>query len=214
MTQHVVAARFSSEFPGSQERSLHGASELMHDNRHSLADTEIIRRVREGDHEVFGMLYETYVERLWAFAYRYVRADDVARDIVQDVFLRIWAIRQQWDVATSIPAYLFAATRNQALKVIAHQTVTTRIHSANDSVDFLSGTEIRSPLHDLESSELARALSAVIATLPERQRFALSLRLDQEMTQAEIATVLGLSQPAVAKLLQRAALTIKAALDI
>lgn len=213
MTSKVAGARILSEPSLHSEATTPRVPVLMRHELDGLSDSAIVQRIQDGDRDVFGALYEHFFERLWAFAYRYVHTDDVARDVVQDVFLRIWANRAQWTLTTSLTAYLFAATRNRALNVLARHNISNRIHGEEETVGFSIGAPADTPQTTLEQAELAHLLAETIAELPERQRLALTLRLDQEMTQAEIATVIGVSQPAVTKLLRRAGLAIKAVLD-
>src|SRR6266516_913233 len=56
----------------------------------AAAELVWVDRIRAGDVDAFEALYRTYWQRLYAFAFRYVRSKEDAEEVVQDVFFRIW----------------------------------------------------------------------------------------------------------------------------
>ena len=49
-----------------------------------------MRQVRDGNVAAFELLYEMYFNRIASYAYRFVKDDEVAREIAQEIFLKIW----------------------------------------------------------------------------------------------------------------------------
>src|SRR5215472_2974196 len=62
------------------------------------------------DDAAFEQMVLAYAQPLTAFAWRYVRSDEMAVDIVQDVFAQVWERRAALAQRTNVRAYLFAAT--------------------------------------------------------------------------------------------------------
>jgi RNA polymerase sigma-70 factor (ECF subfamily) len=88
------------------------------DDGQTEADAALVRRVRRGDTTAFESLFRAYATPLRAFACRVVHEHDVARELVQDVFLSIWIKRRTWVVQGSVSTYLFRAIRNRALNAV------------------------------------------------------------------------------------------------
>jgi RNA polymerase sigma factor (sigma-70 family) len=84
--------------------------------------------IRSGDGAAFERLFKTYYATLCHFARTYVRGEDECREVVQEVFLRIWEKRQVWHPSHSVRMYLYRAVRNKALNHVRYQRM--RGHAA------------------------------------------------------------------------------------
>src|SRR5579871_4620367 len=89
-----------------------------------------VERIRAGDVHAFDALFCRYWARLCAVAYRYVHMRDLAQDIVQDVFSRIWAGRAEWEGPGESGAALFASVRAWAMQVAARRGIAPRWRDA------------------------------------------------------------------------------------
>lgn len=163
---------------------------MMTDARPGLHQDEAVRQVRQGSEEAFERIFRTHYPGLCAFAAGYVCRMDVARDIVQEVFLKIWERRKCWRVRTSLKAYLYGSVRNRALNHVqsAWTTRTTVMEPHSTSL-----SEPRSPEDELHYKELADAVRRAVRRLPERRRTAFVLHRQQGLSYGEIADVMGIS---------------------
>ena len=170
------------------------------------AEEECIARIRVGDERAFESLFVAYYPRLRDFVQCYVHSPDVAEELVQTVFLRVWEHRPTWEPTAGVRAYLFAACRNQALGVLKHERVVARVAGRATRERILLGIAPArvGPDDELQASELAHALREVIERLPERRRLVVILRWQQQMSHAEIARVLGISVKTVEAQMSRA----------
>ena len=75
-----------------------------------------MQRIQRGDVEAFGVIFDAYWIALTRLAGRFVVSRAIAEDVVQDVLLKVWRTRATWNPGSSLTAYLFAMTRNAALK--------------------------------------------------------------------------------------------------
>src|SRR5258707_8455971 len=73
-----------------------------------------VERIQTGDVHAFEALYRRYWERLYAFAFRYLRSKEDSEEIVQEVFFRIGGGREHWVPAGAVRSYLYLAVRNSA----------------------------------------------------------------------------------------------------
>ena len=174
------------------------------DETASLADAEVVARVRAGDVAAFEGLYATYRRPLWKFAYHYVQSSAAAEDVVQTVFATLWERRAAWSVSASIKLWLYGAVRNQALNYRRHAAVVRRVEDAAGGTSLVVGEAPPRPDVALEASALTATLRAAVAALPERTRLALTLRWHHELGYAEIGQVLGVSTAAAHKQVAKA----------
>ena len=147
------------------------------------------------DEQAFETLFLDHYTSLCEFVDSYVHAPDVAEEIVQTVFLRIWEGRDAWQPTNGARAYLFAACRNQALDLLRHERIVSR--TANFSPPARADAE-------LEAAELVERLRRVVAQLPERRRLVVVLRWQYQLTNPEIAEIMAISVKGVEMQFSRA----------
>lgn len=154
-----------------------------------------LERIRAGDEAAFEELFSAYYPALCGFAQSYVRAPDVAEELVQDVFLRIWEGHAHWNPTNGIRAYLFAACRNRALDHRKHERIVARTAKEARGAGRAPGLgqPALSPDNEMQAAELQEALRRAVHELPERRRAVVILRWQHGLTHAEIARVLGIS---------------------
>src|SRR5262249_48627005 len=145
------------------------------------------RRAAAEEERLFEALFLEHYAPLCEFVDSYVRAPDVAEELVQAVFLRLWEAREAWAPTRGARAYLFAACRNQALDYLRPERIVARTVELAMDVDAGGATRPVAADADLEASELAARLRAVVARLPERRRLVVILRWQHQLTNPEIA---------------------------
>lgn len=178
-------------------------------------DRAWVERIRAGDAAAFDALCRAYVTPLYEYAFRYVHAEDVARDLVQDVCFRLWTRRAQWDVRGTAATYLFGAVRNAALSYLRHDLVARRwMLRASAELRVSDGGAPRADdVHDrLEREELAARIQHALEALTPKQRLAITLRWQRHLTNPEVASVMGTSVTAVELLFSRALKALRAQL--
>lgn len=152
-------------------------------------DYKLIEKIRAGDGLAFKHLFFTYCTHLVNFARRYVKDLDQAENIVQEVFCKVWMNRTQLDASANIKTYLFTAVRNQSLKHLRHLQVMQR--SQNELLDL--AIPAKNPEELFEEKELGHAIQQAIASLPEKRRLIFSMNRFDQLTYAEIASILDIS---------------------
>ena len=155
-----------------------------------LTDRRLVERIRAGDAEAFAELFRATYPGLCLFVARHVRSSAVAEDIVQEIFLGMWQRRETLDVRQRLQAYLFSAARNRALNHIKHERV---VHRWEETQLWQEPAQSPAVDDDVLVSELAAALDAAIARLPERCRAVFVLSRRRGMSYAEIAAELGIA---------------------
>ncbi len=164
------------------------------------SDAQLIDRVRRGDAAAFDSLVRTYAAALCAFARHYVHAQDVAEELVQDLFCRLWERRQILHIQRNVRTYLYAAVRNLALAQLRHARVERRAFVDAEDPDItrtVPDAQARRPDEEAELDELRHGIEHAIAQLPERCRLVYLLRWKHHLSYTEIAAVMDISVKAV-----------------
>jgi RNA polymerase sigma-70 factor (ECF subfamily) len=165
-----------------------------HPSKSSAIGTELVERIRAGEVRALEALFRQEYEPLCRFAERYLGDRAASEDLVQDLFLALWARRGRIELRVGLRAYLFASVRNRALNVRKHQLLERdweRDEGAPE-VRMLHRAPHR-PDELLEERERDACLRAAIARLPERRRLVMQLRWQEQLGYAEIAAILGIS---------------------
>lgn len=174
-------------------------------------DHVIVERIADGDETAFEELFSAYYSPLCDFALSYVRSPEVAEEIVQSVFLRIWERRRTWDPTTGVRAYLFGSCRNAAFDYMRREQVARRTAAGVvDEQDVPAlGAAPAGPAELTEAHDLSNAIRAVVGEMPERRRAVVTMRWQHQMGPTEIARVLGISVKGVEAHLARAAIDLR-----
>jgi RNA polymerase sigma-70 factor (ECF subfamily) len=148
--------------------------------------------VRAGDYDAFTTMFDAYYGALLEFATRLTRAPDVAEDVVQDVFVRVWERRADWRVETSLTAYLRGSVRNGVVRDARWREVRERLAPWVEPAGSVADADAA-----LRDAEVDEAVSRAIAGLPGRCRDVYTLRWYDQLTYSEIAHILGISTKTV-----------------
>jgi len=75
-------------------------------------DEELVKAIKEGDHDAFKILYYRYFNKLIRFAYCRLHSVETVRDLVQELFFKLWLARERLNPQKSIQAYLYKSLSN------------------------------------------------------------------------------------------------------
>jgi RNA polymerase sigma-70 factor (family 1) len=142
--------------------------------------------------------------------YIYYKTGDiqVAEDIVQDAFLKIWERKETIKTAT-VKSLLFTIANNLFLNRIEHQKVLFKFVEESNITEFSTPAD-----YDLEMKEFDDKLQSALAELDEKNRTVFLMNRIDDLTYKEIALNLGLSQKAVEKRMGKALSFLKEKLDV
>jgi RNA polymerase sigma-70 factor (ECF subfamily) len=159
-------------------------------------DRELASRIRAGDVGAFEALYRRYASAMIRFAYSQLGSQEVAEDVVQELFLGLWRHREKWVPSESARAYLFGALRN---RIVSHRRTLVargrRRHVGEGSAASLPSSS--SADHRVREAELIDAIERAVEGLSPRCRETFRLVRQQHLSYAQAAAVLGVSVKAV-----------------
>jgi RNA polymerase sigma-70 factor, ECF subfamily len=183
-------------------------------------DVRLMLRVRDDDPGAFEELVRAYQSRLLGILTHLIGRADEAEDLTQDVFLRIYKARKGYRPRAKFSTWLFTIANNLALN---HLRGRSRNHAV--ALDGAAGTSSAGTLSDRATSrdatasaqmrqvELADVVRQALEELNEDQRLAVLLNKFEEMSYADIASVMGRTEAAVKSLLARARTNLRERLE-
>lgn len=154
------------------------------------SDSEIIRRIRQGDKQEFEKLFRSSYVSLVRYAKTILKDHDTAEEIVQDLFFRLWQDRGNLTIESSLNGYLFRSVHNRSLHFIEHQKVVDR-HAGEIAA---SADQIAEPVTEaIYYSELQSKVARVLERLPERCSVIFRMSRFEGLKYNEIAEKLSVS---------------------
>lgn len=160
----------------------------------SVEQELLIRRLKEGAESAYEVLFKEYYVRLVIHASKFVNDIELAKEIVQDLFVSVYEKRESLNINSSLNSYLYRSVQNRSINYI--KTLKTKqkysqhiIHTtdcADNSTDNL-----------IDKAELESALFEAISELPEKCRLIFKLNRFEGLSNGEIAERLELSKRTV-----------------
>ena len=152
------------------------------------------RRLRRADQQAYTELFQATYDALYRYAWYFTHDQEAAYDVLQDVFLKLWQVRDRIDPKRSLKALLYQMTRNTALNHMRH----AKRHAADALDEMLhEPAETPQPADALDGSALEDQVRAWIEELPARRREAFMLSRYQGLSHAEIARIMDLTPKTV-----------------
>ncbi|MBO9611263.1 MAG: sigma-70 family RNA polymerase sigma factor [Dyadobacter sp.] len=168
----------------------------MSDHSFLHEDAELLQRIASGDERAFRIIFNRYHHKLGTYIYRVTRSHEMAQEITQDLFLKIWLNRESLTGVSNFKAYLFAASKNQAI------TSLKKIAREQSRVAPLESTFDMEHTDDADETQRYTLIDEAIDHLPPQQRQVYLLSRHERLKYAEIASRLSLSRETVKKYLQ------------
>ena len=154
------------------------------------SDSEIIRRIRQGDKQEFEKLFRSSYVSLVRYARTILKDHDTSEEIVQDLFFRLWQDRGNLAIESSLNGYLFRSVHNKSLHFLEHQKVVDR-HAGEIAA---SADQTAEPVTEaIYYSELQSKVARVLERLPERCSVIFRMSRFEGLKYNEIADKLSVS---------------------
>lgn len=159
------------------------------------------------EEKMFEMVFKAYFPRLKAFCLKFTTDQEVAEDLIQEVFIKIWENRDRIKTET-FHSYVFTMVRNACLNYIKHKKIVNQAFIENNLLveeeglyyaDFFSD-----PHHQTIYNELKLEIDKVMASFPEQTKIVFELSRFKGLKNQEIAEKLKITPRTVEKHITRA----------
>jgi RNA polymerase sigma-70 factor, ECF subfamily len=157
-------------------------------------DKQTFSKVAIGDKASFDLLFKKYYAQLVRFAIGYVHEGQLAEEIVQDVFIKIWENSSKISIESSVLAYLYTSVRNAALNFIKHEKTQKKYEKEEAEIPKTEDT----PLEEKVDMNFFRTiLSKALSNLPDKCREIFEMAKFEGLSYDEIAEYLEVSEKTV-----------------
>jgi RNA polymerase sigma-70 factor (ECF subfamily) len=162
-----------------------------HDDR--AEELDLLARVARKERAAFEALYARYSNVLYATAFKFLKEDADAQDVVQDVFIQIWDKAKLYDPAKGKPlTWALTMTRNRSIDRIRAIQRRSRLRDEfQQESAFDESAGVREALSEVDASEKGQILRDAVKQLSTQQREVIELAYFRGLTQTEIAENLG-----------------------
>ena len=162
-------------------------------------EKELLRRLQEGNEFAFKALYEIYAPRLTMKLLQLLRSEELAEDILQDLFIKIWEVRHSINPELSFGALVFKMAANLSKNVYRRSVYDQLMRKQINADD--SHNPIEESLNQSEAKEL---LYAALNKLTPRQREVYTMHKIDGLSYQEISSRLNISASAINHHIQEA----------
>jgi RNA polymerase sigma-70 factor (ECF subfamily) len=190
-----------------------------------LSDDALVARAKEKDFEAFETLVERYQDKVYRLAFRFMRNETEAKEIVQETLLSVWRKLDGFKGDSQFSSWLYRVTANAALMRLRTQRRHPEVSTEELDPSFLDrggpaygqvtspgDNWARRPDDELQSDELRRQLQRAIDDLPEIYRTVFLIRDVDGFSTEETAEALDISVPTVKTRLHRARIALREAI--
>ena len=152
----------------------------------------LLQLIAAGDQGAFRQVYACFYQRLCQFALAIVKSREPAEEIVEDVFVRIWQQRAQATSISNLRAYLYTATKNNALNYLSKKA-SDSITEAFDHIQIEMDGSAVTPEQVLITAEIFQKIQKAVDALPPRCKMIFKLVREDGLRYKEIAEILNIS---------------------
>lgn len=149
----------------------------------------LIEGLKEGNKKIFAYLFQYYYSGMVFFVMKYVNEKEIAEDIVQDFFVRLWDQHENLEIESSIKAYFFSSVKNRCIDHLRH----IKIKDKSTKILYEQVQTLSDERNLLIESELRIQINAAIDKLPPACREIFILNRFERLKASEIAEMKGIS---------------------
>ncbi|UKJ06574.1 RNA polymerase sigma factor [Solitalea lacus] len=155
-----------------------------------------LQQIAAGDERAFQSLFESYRSRLYHYMLGIVKSEEVAEELVIDVFMKIWMGRELLTQIENMDAFLFRVACNKSIDFLRKASNNRELTNIIwDNIQLASSTTAESRLMQQEYEKILRD---AIDLLPPKRRQVYLMSREEGMTHAEIAKELGIAPSTIA----------------
>jgi RNA polymerase sigma-70 factor, ECF subfamily len=185
-----------------------------------MNDSEIIRLILLGDHQMFRLLVEKYQSLVFRTCMGFLHDKDDADDLTQDIFIQTYQSLDSFKGAAAFSTWIYRIAVNASLNTVRKNSRNQVLKRLDSLFGSDKNKEISFPVFDTENPESilirqehSKWVQNALDSLPENQRIAIVLSKYDDLSQKEIAEIMKTTEGAVEALIQRAKTNLRAKLS-
>lgn len=168
-------------------------------------DKDIVKvwdEFRNGDESSFSVLFETFLDPLYRYGMKFVSDESLVKDCIQDLFVKLHNNRASLSSTTNPKFYLLFSLKNMIIDAIAKNRRLTYV--SPEDMPFIATYHYLSDQDEAENEEeIKEKFEQVLNMLNPRQKEAIYLRFQLDLSYEEISQLLGINYQSARNLIHR-----------
>ena len=156
----------------------------------------LLAMVATGNRQAFTKLYTSYLNVLYRYIFLFTKSKEESEEILQDIFIKIWANREKLSEIDSFKNYLFRFAKNKLLDKVRHSQIRLRVLSEIKRTKNISEATTSD---QCAYREYYKVVQQAIEKLPPKRKLIFRLNIENGLSQDEIARELNISKSVVQK---------------
>lgn len=163
-------------------------------------DIKLVKRFKDKDQTAFDIIFSKYYKQIYYFLYKMVYSTEVAEDIAQDTFIKVFKNLRGVDEKIKLSSWIYKIAHNTCIDYLRKNKVSFEL------IDNIKYEDIKEnePENNYMNKELHNRIIKVMLKLSRKYRTVLVLRDYNKLSYREISIILGCSESAVKSLIHRA----------
>ena len=150
------------------------------------------QRIHDGEETALAELYKLYYLKLTCFAKSILRTKELAEEVVEDVFIKLWCNRPNINVIKNLNVYLYTAVKNTSLNRLSQQA-RQLVSAPFDFLDIELQNELGNPQELMITTEMMKRMHHAIENLPPRCKMIFRLIREDGLKYKEVSEILNIS---------------------
>lgn len=159
-------------------------------------ESDYLKKLGEGDHQAFDFLFTRYYSQVRSFLTGFLKDDELAGDLTQDLFFNVWTHRETMATVTSFGGYLFRMARNMIYDYYEHRLVQEK-YNLDRQKEAAAWSGYDRAEEELYARELSLLMDMAIEKMPPQRKRIFLLSRKQGLSNEEIARRMQISKRTV-----------------
>jgi RNA polymerase sigma-70 factor (ECF subfamily) len=178
-----------------------------------MSEDNTFNEIKNGNVEAFKLFFESIYHELYFYCRKFILNPNDAKDLLQDVFLRLWENRSEVDIYVSLKSYVFRSVHNECINYLKRKTPEFVPDGISDISDYNNTiNSVDNPYSDVLVHEIERTINESVEQLPEQCKTIFMMSRFEGMPNKEIAEKMQISVRTVETQIYRALKILKAQL--
>jgi RNA polymerase sigma factor (sigma-70 family) len=164
----------------------------------------LFTKFKDGDDHAFSFFYQFYINDLYAYGISLGGDEEVVKDVIQDVFLKIYTDRKNFSSLDHLKYFLLKSLKNSLYNIYKSKAVSATVGISNDILNFsITTTVLDQIIEEEDRAIIKQQIDNLLLKLTARQKEAIYLRFMQELEYEDIADIMNITPHAARKLISR-----------
>jgi RNA polymerase sigma-70 factor (family 1) len=170
------------------------------------SEKELLRQIARGDEASFSYVFELYQDKVFKSAWLYLKSEDLAKEVVQDVFIKLWSKRTELEGVQSFSSWFMTLAKNHIIDYVRKLATQEAVDKkwASDHPDHEDSTDFK-----VRTSQYERLIEEALGELSPQQQAVFKLARAKGLTYEQIGVELSLAPNTVKTHMARALHSIK-----